>query len=587
MKESGCDIYIHFNTDFHHSEYVGDCDRFISYLTGFTGSNATVLVSHSQAILWTDGRYFLQAQREIEKYGFILYKQNTDGYDSLSIVLEKNLKKGCVLCFDGRYISKNDSNKFSKIAQKNRASLVKDFNPIDSLWKHRPEKKITKAWILDEKYSGKSTQKKLRLIRTYLRKRDYDGLLLNDLCDIAWTLNMRANDVEFVPVMYSFLYISLKEIVLFVNGQSLDEKVVKYLRKETRDKISICSYDSVFGYFSKLNEERIVTDFSVISDAILSDSPCFINKPSYVNYLRSIKNGREIKNIRESHIADGVALTKMIYRLKSFSKGKGYYKNSENLTEYQVSKDLSVLRSRIKGYVSDSFNTIAAYGENAAMMHYAPEESSCSVVEKKGFLLIDSGGHYLKGTTDVTRTVAMGPLSDEEKYNYTRVLKGHLNLMNAVFAEGTCGENLDILARAPFYETGEDYRSGTGHGVGYLLSVHEGPNAIRSKSRGKTYALKPGMITTDEPGYYKDKEYGIRIENELLCKHHKTTDYGKFLCFEAMTFVPYERDAIIESMLTEKEKVIFNEYNQRIFGILKDKLTKQEQAWLKEVTSKL
>lgn len=575
MKENGVDIYVHFNTDNHNSEYIGAHERFIEFLSGFTGSNATIAVTEDCAFLWTDGRYFIQAEREIAKSGFSMLRQGAFGDITLLDFIKKTAKKGTVLGVDGRYVTRADFKRYEKPVKKNKGAIRCDFWPISHIWKDRPSQVSSKAFILSKEYSGKSSFQKIKKLLSEIKRAGATSMVISDLCEIAWLLNIRAMDISYVPVMYGYLYVSGDGVVLFCNRDSV-KAIRKDIEKEVGLPLEIHPIEEVYEHFSHIKNQKILVDENTINISLveaLSENE-LMYKESPVIYLKAIKNKTEIKNSIESHIADGVALTKIIYRIKN---------NKENLREMQVSSMLSEERAKIKGYVSDSFETIAAYGGNAAMMHYSPKNANAKI-EPRGFLLIDSGGHYLKGTTDVTRTIAMGPLTEEEKYYYTLVLKGHLALMNAKFPKGVSGVAIDYAARRFLWELGEDYNCGTGHGVGYLLSVHEGPNAIRPRIVKKNAPIEPGMITTDEPGYYKKGEFGIRIENELLCVPYKKTEYGEFYKFRALTFAPYEREAIVLEMLSLEERGWLNSYNKMIYRMLKPYLDDGEREWLREVT---
>lgn len=583
MKEENIDFYVQFNTDPHQSEYLSDHDRSVRFLSGFTGSNATLVISQKEACIWTDGRYFIQCENEIADSGFTMFKENTAGFPDIYEYIEKNAKKNAVIGFDGMLVPKSSYDKFEK-AIKPVKGEVKSIDLVSGIWENRPALKNSEAFVLGAEYSGRSVKSKISAILKEIKKKDCDAIILNDLCDIAWVTNLRADDIPFVPVFYSFLYIDKNEVVLFTGEKTLGEESRKYLMEECGEVLHIKSLDEVIPTLKNIKKKHILCDPDLISISLaeaLEKNNELVFSEAPVLLMRAKKNKTEVKNSLVSHINDGVALTKMIYFLKEYAKNS----EGELIRELDVVEDLSALRAQTVDYISDSFDTIAAYGPNAAMMHYAPAKGNNAVIEREGFLLIDSGGHYLTGTTDVTRTIAMGPLSEEEKYNYTRTLKGHLALMDAKFQKGATGVALDILARGPFWDTAEDYLCGTGHGVGYLLSVHEGPNSIRWRSvKKEPAAIEPGMITTDEPGFYVEGKYGIRIENELLCMPYNETEYGQFYYFKPLTFVPYEMDAVIVSELTAKEKRILNDYHKLVYKKIAPGLDDDERAWLKKVT---
>lgn len=584
MKNQGIDFYVFPNTDPHISEYVGEYYRIVKYLSGFTGSNATILLTMTDANLWTDGRYFGQAQRELDGSGIELKRIGVEKEPTIEDYIrdytEKNGLVSPVIGYDSSLITKNRNDEYKKLAKELGGYVKHTEDIVDEIWDERPAKSAGKIYALDEKYAGKSTFEKVKEIRDKIKQKSADALISNELCDIAWLFNLRGDDIEHVPVFYSYMYLDERYLCLFVDTESLPRTVVKYLKGIEGSEVKIYPIGEIDKRLSKVRRKSILADPAQVNMNLcnlISEKNELIYEESPIKLLKATKNKTEIDNTKKAHLSDSLAVTKMIYGLKN-----GEYQ--KDLTELKVSEIIRSLRKQTDDFIEDSFTTIAAYGANAAMMHYAPSEANPVEIEPKGFLLIDSGGHYLTGTTDVTRTIAMGRLTKREKSFYTRVLKAHLNLMDAKFKKGTSGLTLDMLSRQFFWREGLDYLSGTGHGVGHLLSVHEGPNNIGWRSVGKAAAIEEGMITTDEPGYYEDGSFGIRIENELLCVPYMESEYGKFLQFEPLTLVPYERDAILYEELTEVEKDIFNQYNERVYNSLSPYLDDKECKWLKKVT---
>lgn len=585
MKKAGVDIYILPNTDPHQSEYIGDSDRAVLFLSGFSGSNATVVVTQDEAGLWTDGRYFIQAEKQLKNSDISLFRMTMPGVPTVREFVKDKLPKGGVLGFDGRLISKKEYDEYEEDVKGKKGSINAGFYALDKIWKKRPQRSAKKLWILEENYSGYPTAKKLADILKAAKKKGAKAVILNDLCDIAYTLNLRGDDVSHVPVFFSYLYISKDEVMFFVQKEALSGKVKNYLKKETKGNLKIYELEEVYDKLTTIKPTTVYADPSAINISLVNalSAGKMVYGESPVHIMRSVKNKVEIKNSEISHINDGVALTKWIYAMK-----KKYKKAPDtNMTETEASDLLLKYRKKIADFIDESFAPICAYGPNAAMMHYSAVRGEDAVIKNEGYLLIDSGGHYLTGTTDVTRTIAMGELTQEQKVKYTQVLRSHLALMNARFPKGVSGENLDVISRVALWSEGKDYLCGTGHGVGYLLSVHEGPQGIRWRYTKEPTPMEPGMITTDEPGYYEEGNYGIRIENELLCVKDQTTEYGIFYKFKPLTFVPYEMDAVLVEELTVREKEMLNDYNKMIYKVLAPKLTKAEAAWLKEVTKEV
>ena len=580
MKIYNMDAYIIPTGDFHNSEYVSNYFKGREYLSGFTGSAGTLLVTQENAYLWTDGRYFIQAANEIEGNNVKLMKMGEN--QSLEEFLVDFMKDKQTIAFDGRVLPTSDvlslNNKLPN------AKFVSDIDLVGQVWKERPKLPYSLIYKLDKMFSGMTYLEKLEKIREKMKEYGADVHILSSLEDQAWLYNLRANDVTHTPVFLAYTIITLDSVTLYVDSTKIDYSIDKYLNEND---IHTKGYFDIYDQLSQIKGKKILMNFNKVNYQIyqgLSSNNELINKEDPSLLLKAIKNPTEIENIKKAHIKDGVAMTKFMYYLKTG------YKEGQEMSEISVSDYLEELRRLDKGLVDLSFNTICGFKEHAAMMHYSATPETNSKITGNGFLLVDSGGHYLEGTTDITRTFAMGNVSNEMKKHFTAVLKSNIALANAVFLKGCTGLNLDVLARGPIWQLNLDYKCGTGHGVGYLLSVHEGPNSFRWKSlpsKPSCQEFLPGMITTNEPGIYLKDKYGIRIENEMLCVEGTTNEYGTFLKFETITYCPIDLDAIQKSQLTYIEKEWLNNYHQMVYDKISPYLTKEEVEWLKEYTKKI
>ncbi len=585
MSENHIDIYYIPNEDDHLSqEYTAPYFQCKSFMSGFTGEAGCVIVTEKFAGLWTDGRYFTQAEKELEGTCITLMRLKQEGIpDPLDYIIQ-NIPQNGVIGFDGRVVSAEDALKLEMACKAKHAKMhVKD-DLVQTIWgKDRPQMPKDEIYTLSDKYTGESVQKRVERVREAMAQKGADVLVLTALEDPCWMLNIRGNDIACTPVMYSFAIVTNKKVNLFIDKAKISEKVKAYLKKNN---VTLKSYSSVAKELEKLHGMTILADLSTLNTlfytSIAGDNR-LLNQPSPVAMMRAIKNKTEIKNIRNAHVKDGVAMVRFIKWVKE---------NVENgdMTELSAQNYLYALRAEQKAYIEPSFHTICAYQDNGAMMHYSATEQSYAKIEPKGFLLVDSGGTYKDGTTDITRTISLSELSEEEKMYYTKVLKGHLQLARAKFLYGTCGNNLDILARGPMWDMDIDYQCGTGHGVGHVLSVHEGPHGIRwgMSNRGKpNVALEPGMVVTDEPGIYLPHELGIRIENELLVCNGVKNFYGQFLYFENLTYCPYDLEAIDCRYLNDDDINQINEYHEMVFETLSPYLDVDEARWLKNATRKI
>lgn len=579
MKKRDVAIYVVPTSDFHESEYVGTHFKARKFITGFTGSAGTAVITMTEAGLWTDGRYFVQAAKQLEGTTVTLYRMGEDGVPTVNEYIKNTLKEGGCIGFDGRVINGHWGEELKKIADEKQGSLYVDEDLIDLIWKDRPAMSCEKAWILDEQYSGRSTADKMAAVRAEMDKKGATVHLMSSLYDIAWLLNVRGNDISYVPVVLSYLAMTKDSCIWFLQEEIVDEKLRGYLEENG---IQTKPYDSFYDYVKTLANETILMNRSVVNYRIcnnIADSNKIIDDVDPTTPLKAVKNKVEVNNTRNAHIKDAVAMCKFMYWLKK-NVGK------IPMTEISASDYLASLRAQQEGFLDLSFDTICGYADHGAIVHYAATPESDVALKPEGLLLVDSGGHYLEGTTDITRTFALGPVTDEMKADFTRVCRSNMNLANVRFLHGCTGRNIDIVAREPLWEAGMDYKHGTGHGVGYVLNVHEGPNSFRwqSSTVSKECVFEEGMITTDEPGIYIEGKYGIRTENELVCHKGEKNEFGQFMYFENITYVPIDLDAIDPDQMTSTEKNRLNAYHENVYRVVSPFLEGEELAWLKKAT---
>ena len=571
MKKHKVDAYIVTSSDYHQSEYIGGYFQGREYLSGFTGSAGILVIFNDEACLWTDGRYHIQAENQLKGSEIKLFKQGNPGVPTYKEYIVSKLAENSKIGIDAKILLSSDVN---EILSKKKFKIV-DFDLLAEVWKKRPALAAEKIFILEDKYTGKSYKEKVKEIRASLKEKNADYNIISSLDDIAWIYNFRGDDVQHNPVALSFTVISEKKASLYIDENKLNKEAEKYFKD---NKVEVKGYFEFFEDIKKL-KGNILVDFNKTSYAIYEaiSKNNLINTMNPSTYLKAHKNETEIANTKDIHVQDGAAIVKFMYWLKNnYKKG--------NITEFSAEEKINSLREKIEGYIELSFHTISAFGKNAAMMHYsAPEKNSTKIED--GVYLLDSGGTYLKGTTDITRTFFLGKVGKQEKIDNTLVLKGMLALSRAKFLFGATGTNLDILARQFLWNVGIDYKCGTGHGVGHILNVHEGPHGIRFQYNPQR--LEVGMIVTNEPGAYIEGSHGIRIENELLVKEACETEHGKFLEFETITYAPIDLDGIVKSLLTKEEKEQLNTYHKEVYEKLKSYLTKAEQAFLKEYTKEI
>ena len=584
MKEKNIYAYIVPSSDYHQSEYVGDYFKSREFMSGFTGSAGTLIISMDEAGLWTDGRYFIQAENELKDSGIKLFKMGEDGVPTIEEYLLEKLPKNSTLGFDGRVMSvKEGQSLANKLAFKG-INIEYKYDLVNDIWEDRCSLPTEKAFLLGTEYSGESFSDKLSRIRAVMKEKKATTHILASLDDIAWLFNIRGRDVKSNPVVLSYAVITIDSVYLFIDKNKIGKDIRAELSKEN---VQIKGYEEVYEFIKNIDENEVVLiDTSKVNYAIYNNIPSNVQKIEERNpsiLFKSIKNEIELKNIRNSHIKDGVAFTKFMYWLKN-NIGK------IEITEISATQKLEEFRREQDKFIEPSFSTIAAYKDHAAMMHYSATEESNYKLEPRDLFLVDSGGQYFDGTTDITRTIALGPIPENVRKDFTNVVRGMIRLSKAKFLYGCRGYNLDILARGPLWEEGIDYKCGTGHGIGFVLNVHEGPNGFRWKVRediDDSCILEEGMVTTNEPGVYVENSHGIRIENEIVVRKAEKNEYGQFMDFEVITFAPIDLDAIDESLILKDEKVYLNNYHKQVYDKISPYLNEEEKQWLKTYTREI
>jgi len=588
MKVKNIDVYLVVSDDFHGSEYVGDYFKCREFLTGFTGSAGSVVITQTSAGLFTDGRYFLQAMEQLQGTGIELFKQGEKGVPSIPEYLNSQLTNGQCLGFDGRTINKAFVEALRTKFQGKAVVISGDNDLVGDIWEDRPAISRQTVWELDMQYTGQSRVEKVAKIRDELLRQGVDYHIISSLTDIAWIFNLRGGDVKCCPVFLAYALITKEEQIIFAHRECFSTELVEVLLK---DGVRLRKYEEVYQYLSELGQEtkhntavKILLDSKRTNYAltnVIDDSFTIVDATDPSIRLKAVKNETEIINLRKAHIEDGIAVTKFLYWLKT-NIGK------EDITEISAAKQLATFRARGEGYLEESFAPIFGYQEHGAIVHYSATCESDAKLMPDGLLLMDTGGHYLYGSTDVTRTITLGNASAKQRQHYTAVLKGQLRLSMARFLSGCVGSNLDYLARGPLWALGLDYKHGTGHGVGYLLSIHEGPQTIRfnARSEGEVPFLQ-GMVTSNEPGVYIAGEYGIRLENLMLCQASMRSEYGQFMEFETLTMIPFDLDCINRDDLSVEEQQYLNQYHEKVREAILPHLNQEEGEWLLKATAKV
>ena len=580
MQEKHIDIYIVPTADFHQSEYVGEHFKARAYITGFTGSAGTAVITLHDAKLWTDGRYFLQAAKQLEGTGVTLMKMFEPGVPTIEEYLEAELKPGQTLSFDGRVVSVGEGDEYASIAKKNGAKIDYQEDLIDAIWTDRPPLSEEPVWFLEEKYSGESTESKLSRIRKEIEDAGCDTHIVSTLDDICWTLNIRGNDIDFFPLVLSYAIIRKDSFDLYIDERKLDDKLKSILEKVG---VTLHPYNAIYEDVKKLPENAtVLIDKSKLNYAIFNNIPnavSIVNKRNPEILMKALKNPVEVENIKKAEIKDSVAHVRFMKWLKE-NLGK------IRITEMSASEKLDEFRAEMGNFIRDSFEPISSYGPHSAIVHYSSSPETDVELKAGSLYLSDTGAGFYEGSTDITRTYALGEVPNKMKEDFTIVAISNLQLANAKFLQGSSGLTLDILARKPFWDRGLNYNHGTGHGVGYLLNIHEGPAGFRYKYRaGETEEIQEGMVITDEPGLYIEGSHGIRLENELLARKGVQNEYGQFLYFETITLIPFDLDAISLDMLNEENRKLLNDYHKRVYEEIAPHLNEEEKAFLKKYTS--
>ena len=579
MKEKHIDYYLIPTADDHASEYVGDYYKVRNYYAGFTGSAGTIVIGQAFAGLWTDGRYFIQAEEQLKGSGVRLFPMGKEGVPTVEDYIREHMPEGGVLAYDGRVVDSAWGARMEKLLAKKQAVIRWEDDLAGQLWTKRPAPASRPVYALSMEQCGKSRKEKMADLRAKMQEKDCDHALLSSLDDIAWLLNLRGDDVKHTPVFLAFILADEKTVRLYGAPTAFSPELKKEL---AADGVIVRPYNAVYEDVEALDEGALLLDAGRTNDALFRRirKTVRVNKADVSDFIpKAVKNETEINNLRRIHIEDGAAVTRFIYWLKT-------HVGKERITEASAAACLDGMRRQIRGYKDVSFDTISAYKSNAAMMHYSADPENCAELKAEGMLLVDSGGQYAEGTTDITRTIVLGKISDTIRRHYTLTVKSMFNLASARFLYGCTGYSLDILARGPLWDMGLDYRCGTGHGVGYMLSVHEGPNAFRWKqTRGsKAAVLEAGMVTTDEPGVYVEGSHGIRIENELLCRAGEKNEYGQFMYFEPLTWAPIDLDGIDTRWLNGEDIRRLNDYHRKVYEKLAPYMDDAPKAWLKEAT---
>ena len=583
MKERNLSAYIIPTEDFHSSEYVGEYFKAREYMSGFTGSAGTLVVLPDHAALWTDGRYFIQAAEQLKDSTIMLMRSGQPGVPTIAEYLRDRLSEKSIVGFDGRTVTERFARTVEEKTDEKQITFKGDEDLVDSVWSERPPISTESVWELDVKYTGRSREEKLRDVRDQMRKEKADALLLTALDEIAWLLNLRGNDVLYTPVFLAYMLLSIDEAHLFVHEQILSDEI---RGKLSQAGIVIDSYDAIERKLGDIPDgKKVWIDSGCVNYRLLHSLPSgveTIDQCSPVVLMKAMKTPQEMNHIRAAHVKDGVAVTRFMHWLKT-TVGK------EKITEMSAAEKLEMLRTQMNGYLGPSFESIIAYGAHGAIVHYEPTAQTDVDMTGGSFCLADTGGHYEEGTTDVTRTFALGTVTQEEKKYYTTVLRGHLALGAAKFVHGICGQNLDVLARGPLWESGLDYNHGTGHGVGFVLNVHEGPQRFhwRISENAKSIPLEEGMVISNEPGLYLEGRFGIRHENLVLCRKGEKNEYGQFLYLEPLTMVPFDRDAILPELMSDRELRWLNEYHKKVYETLAPYFAGEELEWLREVTAEI
>ena len=581
MAEHGMHAYIVPTSDFHSSEHMGAHFQTRRYLSDFTGSAGTLVVTQEEAGLWTDGRYFLQAEQQMAGNGVKLFKMGEPGVPTVLKYLQETMPHGCIVGMDGRCASAAYAKSVRMALEEQEPTLVLEYDLVGEIWEDRPPISEAKAFLYNEKYAGKPRTEKLRELREIITQKGADAHLLTSLDDIAWLFNIRGDDILYEPLVFAYAVVEQNAAYLFINPAKLDDAAKAELAS---DGITLLPYEEVYGFVKNYGEGvSVLLSAEMVNSALyelVSAKAIVIDAQNPTVAMKTIKNDVELENMRRAHIKDGVALSRFMRWLKE-NVGK------QTITEVSAGEKVKEFRAQMEGFVSPSFETICGYKEHGAIIHYGATPQTDVELKPEGLLLLDSGGQYLEGTTDVTRTMALGALSDEEKAHFALVLRAMLRLSDARFLYGARGMNLDILARGLFWEQGLDYKHGTGHGVGCFLCVHEPPVGFRWNvvpERNDSCVIEPGMIVSDEPGIYIAGSHGVRTENLVACRAGEENEFGKFMYFETLTFAPIDLDAVDKKYLTDEDVRRLNAYHAQVYEKLSPYMDEAEKEWLRRYT---
>lgn len=579
MASKGIDAYIVPTADFHQSEYVGEHFKARKYISGFSGSYGTVVITRDDGGLWTDGRYFFQAENELAGSGIRLMKMFVGDTPSITEYLTDRVPRGGTVAFDGRVLSMGEGREFEEVLATRQIRIHYSVDLVGDIWEDRPPLSDKPAFFLEEKYSGESTASKLKRVREVMEEHGATAHIIASLDDVCWLLNIRGDDIDFFPLLLSYAIVKKDGVELYVDDSKLDDRIQVELAK---NQVTIHPYNAIYDDVKGLSgSETVLIDPMKMNYALYKNIPCRIVEAANPTILmKAMKNEVELANIREAHIKDGVAVTKFMHWIKTRY-------DKETITELSSAAKLTELRAAQEGYIRDSFEPLCAFADHAAMMHYSPSAETDVPLSSGTFFLNDTGGGYYEGSTDITRTFVLGSVEAQMKRYFTAVVRAMMRLSRARFLYGCYGYNLDVLARGPIWDLDMDYQCGTGHGVGYLANVHEPPTGFRwyvVPSKNEHHKLEEGMVITDEPGIYEDGQFGIRIENEFVVRKGVQNKYGQFMYFETITFAPIDLDGIDPEEMSRDEREWLNHYHEQVYEKIGPRLTEEEREWLKEYT---
>lgn len=579
MASKGIDAYIVPTADFHQSEYVGEHFKARKYISGFSGSYGTVVITRDDGGLWTDGRYFFQAENELAGSGIRLMKMFVGDTPSITEYLTDRVPRGGTVAFDGRVLSMGEGREFEEALAARQIRIHYSVDLVGDIWEDRPPLSDRPAFFLEEKYSGESTASKLKRVREVMEEHGATAHIIASLDDVCWLLNIRGDDIDFFPLLLSYAIVKTDGVELYVDDSKLDDRIQVELAK---NQVTIHPYNAIYDDVKGLSgSDTVLIDPMKMNYALYKNIPCRIVEAANPTILmKAMKNEVELANIREAHIKDGVAVTKFMHWIKTRY-------DKETITELSSAAKLTELRAAQEGYIRDSFEPLCAFADHAAMMHYSPSAETDVPLSSGAFFLNDTGGGYYEGSTDITRTFVLGSVEAQMKRYFTAVVRAMMRLSRARFLYGCYGYNLDVLARGPIWDLDMDYQCGTGHGVGYLANVHEPPTGFRwyvVPSKNEHHKLEEGMVITDEPGIYEDGQFGIRIENEFVVRKGVQNKYGQFMYFETITFAPIDLDGIDPEEMSRDEREWLNHYHEQVYEKIGPRLTEEEREWLKEYT---